>query len=200
MFSSRRTYSLTGWIIQPALRQSDVAIVAVFSALVVATDFALAPFVSFKLLDTVVFMVSFVYGFKQGAAVALVSETVWSVVSPWGAAGAITPFLVGGELVFAFAGWGAAKIWRTDEKVVSPVTFFIGATLAICAFFWDFETNAATALLWFGPGLNLPQLLAVEAAGFAFPIPLAHELADFALGSLLAPASLLVMPRLRRRA
>lgn len=179
------------------MRQSDVAVVAIFSSLVVGTDFALAPFVSFKLLDTVVFLVAFVYGFKQGAAVAVISETVWSVVSPWGAAGVITPFLVGGELVFALAGWGASRLWRADRKPFSAVSIFIGATLAICAFAWDFGANAATALIWFGPGLNVSQLLAVELAGFVFPVPMAHELADFALGTLLAPASLLVMPRLR---
>lgn len=180
------------------MRQTDVAVVAIFSALVVGTDFALAPFVSFKLLDTVVFMVAFVYGFKEGAAVAVVSEAVWSAVSPWGAAGAITPFLIGGELVFAFAGWGASRLWRADDRTFSPVALFIGATLAICAFVWDFEANAVTALIWFGPGLNLSQLLTVELAGFVFPIPMAHELADFALGTLLAPASLLVMSKLRR--
>ena len=180
------------------MRHQDIATVAVFSALVVGTDFVLAPFVSFKLLDAVVFMVSFVYGFRQGAAVAVVSEAVWSVVSPWGGAGAIAPFLIGGELVFALAGWGASRIWRADGKVLSPVALFIGATMAICAFIWDFETNAVTALIWFGPGVDLSQLLTVELAGFVFPIPMAHELADFALGTLLAPASLLVMPKLRR--
>lgn len=169
-----------------------------FSALVVGTDFALAPYVSFKLLDTVVFMVAFVYGFRQGAAVAVVSEAVWSVASPWGAAGVIAPFLIGGELLFAVAGWGAARVWHGDGKVLSPVALFIGATLAICAFLWDFETNAISALIWFGPGINLSQLLSIELAGFVFPVPMAHELADFALGTLLAPGSLLVMHRLRR--
>ncbi|MDE1857499.1 MAG: hypothetical protein KGI26_00315 [Thaumarchaeota archaeon] len=180
------------------MRKTDVAIVAVFSALVIGTDFALAPFASFKLLDTVVFMVAFVYGFRQGAAVAVVSEAVWSVVSPWGAAGAITPFLVGGELLFALAGWGASRVWRTGGASPYPVAVFIGATLAICAFVWDFAANAMTALIWFGPGLSLAQLLTVELAGFVFPVPMAHELADFALGMFLAPASLLIMPRLRK--
>ena len=180
------------------MRSSDVAVVAIFSSLVVGSDFALAQFVSFKLMDTVVFLVAFVYGFRQGAAVAIVSETVWSVVSPWGSAGAITPFLVGGELIFAVAGWGASRVWGADGRPLSPLGLFIGATLAVCAFVWDFETNAVTALYYFGPGLDLSELLSVELAGFVFPLPLVHELADFALGTVLAPALLLVMPKLRR--
>lgn len=181
------------------MRQKDIAVVAIFSALVVGSDYALAPFVSFKLLDTIVFMVAFVYGFRQGAAVALISEFIWTVMSPWGAAGLMTPFLVLGELVFALAGWGASRVWHPDGKRAYPLGFFIGATLAICAFIWDFETNAATALLWFGTGLNLSNLFTVELAGFVFPIPLAREISDFALGVLLSPALLIVMSRLGRR-
>jgi uncharacterized membrane protein len=180
------------------VRRTDIAVVAVFTSLVVGSDFALAPFVNFKLLDTVVFLVAFVYGFRQGAAVAILSEAVWSVVSPWGPAGVVAPFLVAGELLFAVAGWGASRAWGSERKVLSPTAVFIGATLAICAFFWDFETNAISALIWYGPGLTLPQLLFTEAAGFLFPMPMAHELGDFLLGTLLAPAALLMMPRIRR--
>ena len=193
--------SLIYWLDYPArVRRTDIAVVAVFTSLVVGSDYALAPFANFKLLDTIVFLVAFVYGFRQGAAVAILSEAVWSVVSPWGPAGIVTPFLVAGELLFAVAGWGAAKVWGEERRVVSPTAIFIGATLATCAFLWDFETNAASALIWYGPGVTIPQVLITEAAGFLFPMPLAHELGDFLLGTLIAPAALLVMPRLRRKA
>jgi uncharacterized membrane protein len=180
------------------MRSKDVAAVAVFSATIVASDFALAGLVNIKLMDTIVFLVSFVFGFKQGAAVAVVSETVWSVVSPWGPAGALAPFLVGGELLFAAAGWGASRVWGKDGKVLSPTVIFIGATLAVCAFAWDFEANAASALIANWPGLTLGELFAYELNGFVFPTPLAHELWDFALGAFMAPAAILAVPRVRR--
>jgi hypothetical protein len=180
------------------LRSKDVAIVAVFSATVVASDFALAPFINFKLMDPIVFLVAFVFGFRQGAAVAMVSEAVWSVVSPWGPAGAITPFLIGGELLFAAAGWGASRVWGDKREVVFPTAVFLGATLALCAFAWDFETNAATALIANWPGLTLGEVLGYELSGFVFPIPLAHELGDFLLGTMTAPAALFMLPRFGR--
>jgi uncharacterized membrane protein len=180
------------------LRTRDVAVVAVFSATVVASDFALAPFVNFKLMDPIVFIVAFVFGFRQGAAVAVVSEAVWSVVSPWGPAGAITPFLVGGELLFAAAGWGSSRIWGAEKETVFPTTIFIGATLALCAFVWDFETNAASALIANWPGLTLREVIGYELSGFVFPIPLAHELGDFLLGMVAAPAALFMVPRFGR--
>jgi hypothetical protein len=196
-----RLQRLNGWLDNPSrLRAKDVAVVAVFSATVVASDFALAPFVNFKLMDPIVFMVAFVFGFRQGAAVALVSETAWSVVSPWGPAGAVAPFLIAGELLFAVAGWGASKVWGADRERASTTALFIGSTLALCAFAWDFETNAATALIANWPGLTLGEVLGYELSGFVFPVPLAHELGDFLLGTVAAPATLLMLPRLRKRA
>jgi hypothetical protein len=176
----------------------EAAVVAVFTAMVVGSDFALAPYVSFKLMDVTVFLVAYVFGFRTGAAVAVLSETIWSVVSPWGFAGIVAPFLVGGELLFATAGWGASRVWGVDGKALSPTALFIGATLAICAFMWDFETNAATALIATWPGTTLGQVMLYELQGFVFPTPLAHELWDFILGALLAPAAVLAMPRVKR--
>ena len=171
--------------------------VAVFSATVVATDFALVPFVNFKLMDTIVFLVAFVFGFRQGAAVAVVSEAVWSAVSPWGPAGAIAPFLMTGELLFAAAGWGAARLWGGQRRSISPATLFMGATLALCAFAWDFETNAISALIANWPGLNWGEVFAYELSGFVFPFPMAHEIEDFALGTVAAPAALLLLSKFR---
>ena len=170
-----------------------VAVVAAFSALAVGSDFALAPFANVKLVDTIVFIVAFIFGFRAGAGVAVVSETVWSIVSPWGAAGAITPFLVGGELLFAVGGWWSSKTWGDRARPLSTPVVFIGALMLVCAFFWDFETNAATAFLEFWPALTLQKLLLTE--GFGVPFALVHEGADFLLGLIVAPAAILMASR-----
>lgn len=190
---------MAGWIIHPTLADTrNLAVVAVFTAAVVGSDFALAPYANFKLMDVTVFLVAYVFGFRQGAAVAVLSETIWSVVSPWGFAGAFTPFLVGGELLFAVAGWGASRVWGRDTGALSPTALFIGATLAICAFVWDFEANAANALIATWPDTSLSQVIVYELQGFVFPTPLAHELWDFVLGAVLAPAAIVAMPKVRR--
>ena len=174
---------------------SEVAVVATFSALAVGSDFALTPYVNVKLMDTIVFLVAFLFGFRAGAGVAVVSETAWSIVSPWGAAGAITPFLVGGELIFAIAGWWASKTWRDRSKPWGTLAVFIGASMLVCAFLWDFETNAATALLAYWPTLTLKDILATE--GYGLPFALVHEVADFLLGMAAAPAAILTISRAR---
>lgn len=188
--------TLLSWMDYPTIvRQSAwVALVALFTALIVSSDFALAPFVNVKLLDTIVFVVAFVYGFRMGAAVALLSETVWSFVTPWGAGGAIIPFLVAGELLFALAGSAASRVWRLPKNlpVFSAQNSYFGALLAICAFIWDFETNIATGLI--AGAQTLPTLLAYEFFGIPFMIP--HELSDFALGAVLAPAVIVYFLRI----
>jgi len=188
----------TGWMYQPGVMRTTewVAVVAVFSSLIVGSDFALTPLVNIKLMDTLVFVAAFVFGFRTGAAVAVISETIWSVVSPWGAAGAIMPFLVAGELLFAFAGYAAAKAWGSANlHGLSLENSFLGASLAICAFFWDFGTNIATGLL--AGATSLPVLMSYVIAGVPFMIP--HELSDFALGSVLAPAAILYSSRMAGR-
>lgn len=162
-----------------------MAIVAAFSALIVGSNFALASLVDVKLLDSVVFLTAFVFGFKTGAAVAVVSETAWSFVSPWGMAGVMTPFLVGGELLFAVAGWGAARLWGRVIPLGSPYPIFIGATMAVCAFVWDLETNAATALVAYWPRLTAQNLLLTEAYGTPFFIT--HFASDLLLGAIFVP-------------
>lgn len=176
---------------------SSVSAVAIFTALIVGSDFALTPVVNVKLLDTLVFVVAFVFGLRVGAAVAVLSETIWSLISPWGMGGAITPFLVGGELLFAMAGFAASRIWETPKGFLSlsSQNLFFGATLAICAFVWDLETNLATGLL---AGANtFTGLLAYEVYGIPFMIP--HELSDFVLGSVLAPIAIVYTSRMLRR-
>jgi len=169
-----------------------VAVVAVFSSLIVGSDFALTPLVNVKLMDTLVFVSAFVFGLRAGAAVAVISETIWSVVSPWGAAGAIMPFLVAGELLFALAGYAASRAWGGPNlRGLSVENAFLGALLAICAFAWDFETNIATGLL--AGARSFPVLMSYVVAGVPFMIP--HELSDFALGSILAPAAILYIMR-----
>jgi hypothetical protein len=172
-----------------------VAIVATFSALIVGSDLALSPFSNVKLLDTLVFVSAYVFGFRVGAMVGVLSEAIWSFVSPVGMAGPIAPFLIVGEVLFALAGWGASRIWGHQFRLASPYSLFIGATMAICAFFWDLETNFATALLLFWPWPSLNQFLFTSFNPLTIPFIIAHEGSDFAFGALLAPAFILLIPR-----
>jgi hypothetical protein len=173
-----------------------LALIPALSALIVGSDFALAPYVDVKLLDVVVFSAAFLFGFRLGAAVAVISEAAWSVVSPWGMAGAVTPFLIAGELLFAAAGWWASRVWA-DRSRLPQNSIFIAALMLVCAFTWDFETNLATAFIASWPGLSISAVVAWQVSGI--PFSLVHEAADFCLGLLFAPAAILLIPRVMGR-
>ena len=198
-----KPYALNRWLDNPTserlLRGTwAVAVVAVFSALIVGSDFALSPFYNVKLLDTLVFVCAYVFGFRVWASVGVVSETAWSFVSPIGMAGVITPFLMGGELLFALAGWGASKAWGRRLQPVSYYPVFIGATMAVCAFLWDLETNLATALIEFWPSPTPGEYLVTAFGPLTIPFTLAHELSDLAFGVVLVPLFIVVIPRVFR--
>jgi hypothetical protein len=175
-----------------------VAVVATFSALIVGSDFALSPFYNVKLLDTLVFVCAYVFGLRIGASVGIVSETAWSFVSPNGIAGVITPFLVGGELLFAVAGWAASKAWGGRFRPLSFYPVFMGATMAICAFLWDLETNLATALFQYWPSPTLGEYIVTAFGPLAIPFTLAHEVSDLAFGIVLVPMFIVLIPRVFR--
>ena len=177
-------------------RSITTAAVLIFTALIITSDFVLAPFVNVKLLDSMVFLAAFLFGFRAGAAVAILSETVWSFVSPWGVAGIVMPFLVGGELLFAAAGWWASKVWEDRSRILNPNSLFIGAVMVLCAFVWDLETNAATALIAYWPAVTFDKLVLTELLGI--PFALLHLTADFLLGVLFIPAAILLVPRVMK--
>ena len=174
-----------------------MAVIAVFTAVIVGSDLALSgpEFSNIKLLDTLVFVSAYVFGFRVGAAIGVLSETFWSFISPIGMAGAITPFLVAGELLFALAGWGASRVWGPRPGIASRTPIFIGALLTTCAFLWDLETNFATALVAFWPNLSAPQVFLTMFGPLVIPFYLAHEASDLVLGMLVAPSFILLVPR-----
>ncbi len=169
--------------------------IAIFTSLIIASDFALAGVLNVKLMDTLVFASAYAFGFRTGASIAVLSEFIWSVVTPYGFSLPIFPFLVIGELLYAVAGYLASRAWAAERpSALSSRNLFFGSILAICAFIWDFETNLATGLL---EGMHtFTSLLAVEVFGIPFMIP--HELSDFVLGATLAPMVIVACTRFKR--
>jgi hypothetical protein len=162
-----------------------ITIVALFSSLIIASDYALAPILNVKLMDTLVFSSAYAFGFKVGAYIAITSELIWSFASPYGFAGYIMPFLIAGELVFALAGYAASRIWGSPKDLsgFSEKNAYFGAILALCAAFWDFETNIGTAVI--AGARTFEGFLFYQLSGVFFS--LAHEISDFVLGAFLAP-------------
>jgi hypothetical protein len=162
-----------------------LSIIALFTSLAIVTDYAMLPIPNVKLVFTLTFSSAYAFGFKIGAAVAILTELIWGTISPEGFGGLIIPFLVAANIIYAFAGWGSSKIWGHEISPISHLNIFFGSILAICAFLWDTATNFGTAILIVWPHVTFAALLYYE--GFGIPFMVFHELGDFVLGSALAP-------------
>ena len=178
------------------MRIKDLALVAAFTSLAIASDLALADVPNVKLVDPIVFSVAFVFGLEMGTYVGVLSELIWGTISPYGFGGYIIPFLVAGEVLYAVAGWAAARVWKEDASRLSARNLYTGAVLAICAFLWDLETNAGTAVLSFWPALTLQKLAATEMVGIPFMV--SHEVSDLVTGAVLAPIMIFYASRFAR--
>jgi hypothetical protein len=178
------------------MKTKDLALVSTFTALAVASDFALTDLPNVKLVDPIVFSVAFVFGLELGAYVGVLSEVIWGTLSPYGFGGPIIPFLVAGEIMYALAGWAAARVWRGESSRLSARNLYFGAVLALCAFLWDIETNAGTALLVSWPSLTLQILAVYEAQGI--PFALVHEVSDLFTGAVLVPLIIFYASRFGR--
>ena len=55
---------------------TKVLIVAVFTALSLATDYAMTGFQNIKVMDTLVFLAAFLFGFRLGIGVALLNRFI----------------------------------------------------------------------------------------------------------------------------
>ena len=174
-----------------------LSIIALFTSLAIVTDYAMLPIPNVKLVFTLTFSSAYAFGFKIGAAVAIFTELIWGTISPDGFGGLIIPFLVAANIIYAFAGWGASKIWGHDIRPISSLNVYFGSILAVCAFLWDTATNFGTAILIVWPHVTVDALLYYE--GFGIPFMVFHELGDFVLGSALAPVIIVYFLRVFRR-
>ncbi|SRR5579875_1382667 len=161
----------------------DVTAVAIFSSLVISTDW-LIPIPNVKLLDTLVFATAYSFGFRVGALIGIVSELVWGIINPLGFGGPIIPFTVGGVLIYSVIGYWTSRVWGANVSPLSMNNVYFGALIAIGAFVFDLETNLATAFL-----VHWPPSAVVVGITLLMGVPFAitHEVADFALGATLAP-------------
>jgi len=90
--------------------------VALFTALAIASDFALTYALDVK-VDPIVFSVTFIFGLEMGVYVGVLSELIWGTFNPFGFGGAIIPFLVAGEILYSVAGWAAARVWASEREI-----------------------------------------------------------------------------------
>ncbi|MGP8124868.1 MAG: hypothetical protein ACLQEQ_03250 [Nitrososphaerales archaeon] len=175
----------------------SAATVAVLTALIVGSNLALSDFPNVKLDAAVIFMTTIIFGAYAGASVAVLSELIWSQVSPWGASGAyLLPFLISAELLYVVAGLLARRALRGRWDTVRGSSALFAGLLVIFTFIWDVWTNLGTAIL--ATNLSPGAILFVEFNPFTLAFSLTHELSNLVLGAAFVPATLILLPKVAK--
>jgi hypothetical protein len=175
-----------------------VLIVAVFTALSLATDYAMTGFQNIKVMDTLVFLAAFLFGFRSGIGVALLTRFIFGVVNPIGPADPITlVFVMIGECFFVIAGIGlrrtfVASSFPKGSREYERLTIVLSLVGLMATFAFDVLTNFASLLL------KTSSLYQAFVVGNIVGVPFAviHEVSNAFFFALVAPAVILAATRL----
>jgi len=159
-----------------------VAAVSMFTALAIATDYALLPLANVKLMDSIVFICALTFGVSAGASVAALTWLVYGTVNPLGPdSGPFLLLLIASEMVYVAFGYLARRMLTPDQSVPARSLLW-GSFGLIGAFLYDVNTILTPSLI-IGQSLQASLVEMLPAA----PFMLAHEISDFVFFATVAP-------------
>jgi uncharacterized membrane protein len=162
---------------------TKVLVIAVFTALSLATDYAMTGLQNIKVMDTLIFLAAFLFGLRSGIGVALLTRFIFGLVNPVGPADPVTLlFVMTGECFFAIAGAvlrGSFAGSRISKRTVGygrlSVVLPLAGLLATFAFdtltnfgSWVFETSSLYQALLIGNIVGAPFSIVHEASNVFF--------------------------------
>ena len=180
-------------------RSTKITIVAVFTALALATNYALIGVPNVKIMDTLVFIAAFSFGLRLGLGVAVSIWPVYGFVNPYGIDSILMlAFLMIGECFYALAGYVLRTSFASEELVrgtreYEQLAIVFGFAGFLATFAYDALTNFGSWI--FRTGSLYQDFIVGNIIGV--PFSLAHEASNVIFFATVAPAFLLAASRLR---
>jgi uncharacterized membrane protein len=166
------------------MRTQKIAVTSLFTALALATDYAMIPLVNIKLMDSIVFVSALAFGLTVGVSVASLTWLVYGTVNPWGAAtGFWLPFLMVSEMIYALFGSLVARKVEIGSYKLPEKSLLFGFLGFIGAFLYDMNTIVTPELF---AGMSPLAVLASLPLATLFLVN--HEVSDFIFFATAAPA------------
>jgi LytS/YehU family sensor histidine kinase len=167
---------LYGWIIHPTIMNSrKVALIAIFVALAIGTNYALFSLYNVKLMDVITFVGGFCFGPVVGASVGLFAWVVYGTLNPLGFSLPIWVACMFAESLYGVTGGllkrGFAEQVSVNRRQGFIVYAFFGVVGMMLTLVYDVVTNIV-----FGYVGNMNILVAL-VMGF-FPFGIIHMLSN----------------------
>ena len=176
---------------------TKVALIAVFTAMSLGTNYALIDVPNVKLMDALVFTAAFLFGLDVGVGSAISIWAIYGFVNPYGQADFVTLFLVmTGECFYALSGvllrrasvaHDSLKPWSTSVPIY-PAFAFIGF---LATFAYDVFTNFGT---WVFRANSVYQAFVIGMITGA-PFAVVHEVSNLFFFGIVAPVAILASQR-----
>lgn len=166
-------------------RSRKIALLALFSAVPMATNYLLLPLPNIKLMDAFVFAAAFTLGWTYGAVSATIVWLVYGTLNPLGSNPYTLAMVIGGEMLYVA---GGALLARESTRALNRTssllerTLLFGAIGVLLTLGYDIFTNATTGILVYGSILT--GLLTMN---FPLPLGIIHEASNFVFFSLFVP-------------
>ena len=182
-------------------RSTKVMITAVFTALALATNYALIGIPNVKIMDTLVFIAAFFYGLRLGIGVATSIWLVYGFVNPNGVdTFLMLSFLMVGECFYALAGVALKKSFVARDivrgtKEYQRVSIVFGLVGLLSTFAYDALTNFGSWI--FRTGSLYHDFVFGNIIGVPFSV--AHEASNVVFFATVAPAIVVAATRLGLR-
>ena len=173
--------------------------IAVFTAEALASNYAMTGLPNIKVMDALIFIAAFLFGWSVGIGIAVSTWAVYGFVNPYGQAGfPLIIFLIVGECFYAV---GGAALRRTSiakqllaEKRTSSdlgIIFIFGVAGLALTFAYDVLTNFAT-YMFLANSLYQAFLIGMITGA---PFALTHELSNLIFFATVGPAAILAARR-----
>lgn len=159
------------------LSSREVALIIVFTALSVTSNYLLAGIPNVVIMDTIVFVIGYCFGFSIGALTGAFSWTIYGFLNPYGFSLPIWVATMLSESLYSAFGSLAKRINLMGPKSKDGLGS-VGVKLALLGFLstflYDFVTNAIFGLTFFGPTTASIYLALITGSYFA----LLHEISN----------------------
>jgi len=166
-----------------------IALIPVFSALSLATNYAMIDIPNVKLMDAFIFIAAFLFGLRVGMGSAILTWGVYGFINPYGQDDlTLLGFVILGECFYAFAGVLLNRVAMVRELLnnegpYTRLSLLFGLVGFQATFAYDMLTNFGS---WIFKTTSLYHALVI---GFITGVPFAivHEASNLAFFATVVP-------------
>lgn len=175
-----------------------VALVAVFTALSLATNYAMIDIPNVKLMDALVFIAAFLFGLDVGLGSAIAIWITYGFINPYGQADfTLLFFLISGECFYAIAGAllsraSVAKDLLNKAQPYGRMSLLFGLIGFQATFAYDVLTNFGS---WVFKTSSLYQAFIVGMIT-GVPFAILHEASNLVFFATVVPSAIAASKRM----